>query len=641
MSLKNNLHFSILPFALIASAMLFMPRVFASETFKLFDEGTEQVPNYEKYGTFQNVGTRKYYYNVKDEEGLAQAVGEGVFPNGLSVYKDPGYKEYNKKGLLEGSHWDYVNIEDNQASFYKWALAEEEPGVAQYYGAMALEKAGLYKQAIKAYYACILHYPNSVGWTYFQTPWYVGKVAIDKIMYITRKHPELGIKLDGANIFIKGGFDNVTMNDVVLTDSGKLIECAPQDVIPQKASLKDLKIVERRGKAPTELVKYENGHWQFLVEEKPYIIKAISYFPITIGQSPDAGNLEDWMHQDKNGNGKIDAPYDAWVDKNYNNIKDPNESAIGDFGLFKDIGANTLRLYHQSTNKELLRDLYKTYGIRIMMGDFLGMYCTGSGADWAEGTNYNDEQQRKNMLESVKKMLDEYKDEPYILMWVLGNENNYGGTFGHVGGSGNAGAYPDVYYSFLNEVAKYIRSIDPTRPIAMCNGDTLYLDIISQYCPDVDVFGLNTYRGAYGFDHTIWYDIKRAYDKPVVIMEYGCPLYIEGESEEYQQEKQTEYNVGNWEGIHYNSCGYGVGNALGGVIFEWVDGWWKSGQPPRFSPLMHETKGNWKGPFPGNWSYEEWFGFCGQGDGTSSPYMRQLRKVYFEYKKLWTGETKL
>jgi beta-glucuronidase len=607
----------------------------SSAGFVLFDSGTEKIPDYEKYGVFHNVGTRQYYYEIKDEEGLAAAVGEGVYPNGLSIYKDPEYQRFKKEGKLDKSHWDYVNIDDCQASFYRWALAEEEPGVAQFYTAMALEKAGLLENAVKAYYACLVNFPNSTGWTYFQTPWYLGKVAVDKIMYITRNHPELGMKLVGADVVVEGGFDNNPYNDVVITNPGKLIACKKEETAPQKTQVDGLKIIERRGQPPSELVKYENGHWQLLVDGKPYIAKTMSYFPVTIGQSPDEGNLADWMNQDTNGNGKPDAPYDAWVDKNFNNIQDPDEPSVGDFALFKEMGVNTLRLYHHSSNKELLRDLYKTYGIRVIMGDFLGMYCTGSGAKWEDGTDYTNKEQQKNMIEGVKQMIMEYKDEPYIIMWILGNENNYGGTFGHVGGSGNAGQYPDAYYGFVNEVAKFIKTIDPVHPVGICNGDTLFMDILSKYAPDIDVFGTNSYRGAYGFEHSIWNDIKTIYDKPVIITEYGCPLYIEGKTKEYQEQKQAEYLRGNWEGILYNSCGYGVGNAIGGVVFEWVDGWWKSGQPPRFSSWMHEVKGNWMGPFPGNWSYEEWFGLAGQGDGTKSPLMRQLRKSFYEYKDIW------
>jgi streptogramin lyase len=51
---------------------------------------------------------------------------------------------------------------------------------------------------------------------------------------------------------------------------------------------------------------------------------------------------------------------------------------------------------------------------------------------------------------------------------------------------------------------------------------------------------------------------------------------------------------------------------------------------------VHEPNGQWKGPFPNGWSYEEWFGLCSQGDGKNSPFLRRLRKSYYVYQDLWT-----
>ncbi len=119
-------------------------------------------------------------------------------------------------------------------------------------------------------------------------------------------------------------------------------------------------------------------------------------------------------------------------------------------------------------------------------------------------------------------------------------------------------------------------------------------------------------------------------------MEYGCPGYHEGITFEEAYKEQAEYNYGCWEDIAFNSYkGRGEGTAIGGVLFQWIDGWWKGGQPPRFSPAIQETKGQWPGPFPDGWFYEEWFGICGQGDGSKTPFLRVLRDTYYTYQKLW------
>ena len=52
----------------------------------LYDSGKEDFVNYEKYGEFQDVGTKDYKYVIKDQEGLMAAVGEGIYPNTTSIF---------------------------------------------------------------------------------------------------------------------------------------------------------------------------------------------------------------------------------------------------------------------------------------------------------------------------------------------------------------------------------------------------------------------------------------------------------------------------------------------------------------------------------------------------------------------------
>ncbi|RKX97419.1 MAG: hypothetical protein DRP55_09020, partial [Spirochaetes bacterium] len=454
-------------------------------------------------------------------------------------------------------------------------------------------------------------------------PWYVGRSAISRIRYLLKKHPELGLKLEGAYIKVINGFDNDVSNDIFIINPGRLKRVSLWDNIFKNKRRKFGKVVKERG-GRVKLIKYESGDWQLLVEGRPFIIRGITYSPTRVGESPDEGTLANWMEQDINNNGIIDAPFEAWVDENRNNKKDPKEKNIGDFQLMKEMGINCIRLYHHplKPNKEILRRLYQEYGIMVIMGDFLGKYAIGSGASWYEGTDYTNPEHQKNMLESVKEMVEEFKDEPYILMWLLGNENVYGIAC-------NADKNPKAFFKFLDRVAKEIKKIDKDHPIAVANGDTLYLDIFGKLCPNVDIFGVNAYRGKYGFG-SLWYDVKEFADKPVMITEYGAPSYADGYTEEEAEDFQAEYHRGCWQDIEDNLFGRGFGNALGGIIFEWLDEWWKA-----YEPSYHDTKGLFSGPYLDGYMHEEWLGICSQGDGSDSPFLRQLKKAYFVYKEMW------
>jgi beta-glucuronidase len=76
----------------------------------------------------------------------------------------------------------------------------------------------------------------------------------------------------------------------------------------------------------------------------------------------------------------------------------------------------------------------------------------------------------------------------------------------------------------------------------------------------------------------------------------------------------------------------GEGNSIGGFVFQWIDGWWKCGGDIGTgayggTKYDHDTTEGCGGA--------EWFGITSQGDGKSSPYLRQLRKAYFFYKEIW------
>lgn len=589
-------------------------------------QGKEMIIDYRKYGNFNNPGTNDYRYQITDLPGLSAAAGEGIYPNLSDIFKNPNYKKALKEGRLTGSHWDYVNTIDLEAAYFKWATAEESPGVKLFYIANIFEKAKMFPEAIKAYHSLIVHFPKTVAWTYWHTPWYPAQAAVSKIKHIIRSHPELKFEFKWGKITIENAFDNDINNDVIVTKPGIIRELNALDLARESLHLDKPKMplgkIERftSDTAPVRLVKYESGHWQLLVNNKPFLIKGITYAPTKVGQGPDNHTLTNWMQED--------TAFKAFVDKNLNNEQDDDEAAEGDFAIMKDMGVNTLRIYDhpdRPLQKEMLRKMHEQYGFMVLMGNLIGKYAVGSGASWNEGTDYENPDHIKHMLDDVKRMVMEFKDEPYVLMWLLGNENNYGVA-------SNADKKPDAFYKFVNEVALMIKSIDPNHPVAICNGDVLFLDKLNKYAPDIDAIGANLYRGDYGFG-SFWQQIAEQFDKPAFVTEYGAPAFG-GQHMTYEeaQEEQAAYHRGNWLDILYNSAGYeeGYGNSIGGVAFAWVDEWWKN-----YEPAKHDTKADAVGPFVGGYYFEEWFGLFGQGDGKHSPYLREPRKVYYTYRELW------
>ncbi len=598
----------------------------------LFNPGTQEVIDYRNYGQFEGVGTEDYKFIVKNPKELAAAVGYGIYPSNMTgILKSPQYLKVREEGRLEVSHWDSLKSNDLEGAYFKWINAPEPAGIRLYYQALTFEKAKMYYQAIKAYHALIVHFPNTVSWTYWQTPWYPAQAAVSKIQHIIRIHPELNLEALWMKIEVVNGFDNDVSNDVVRTWPGIIKEKGTVDRFKDKLSFNKKssslgKVKLTRGHGRVVLKQYENNHWRMFVDGKAFIIKGMTYSPTKVGQGPQKGTLVSWMKQDTNNNGILDGPYEAWVDKNRNNIQDHGELAVGDFQLMKDMGVNTLREYYQpfKPDKEVLRKMYKEYKFMVIMGNFLGKYAHGSGANWFEGADYKNPVHQENMMKSVKEMVLDLKDEPYILMWVLGNENNYGSA-------NNADKDPVAYFQFVNNVARMIHEIDPDHPVALCNGDTLFLDIFAKNAPEVDIFAGNVYRGDYGFG-SFWEQVAGSADRPAFITEYGAPAYSRDLTLEEVEIEQANYHRGNWLDIKANMAGEsdGAGNALGGVVFEWLDEWWKN-----YEPFYHDKKSEAIGPFTGGYYFEEWFGLNGQGNGKHSPFLRQPRKAYDLYKEMW------
>jgi hypothetical protein len=362
----------------------------------------------------------------------------------------------------------------------------------------------------------------------------------------------------------------------------------------------------------------KEGGFKLLVDKKPFLVKGLVYHPIPLGK---------------------DYNYNFWTDLN---------QVDRDAKLMKKAGFNAVRFYRSGDNLEqtrkVIRKLHEN-GIYTVMGHWLGFWNYPCPF-------YGDKKFEKRIKREVVEMVKGLKDEDGLLMWILGNENNY--SF-----SGKVNPWTcaqveriedpalkvskkaEVYYRFVNKVTKAIKRIDKKHPVAMGNGELITIDIASKYAKDIDILALIFYRGKrFG---NIFDFVRENFANPVLIAGVGCDAY-DGYRNKENQDIQAECLLSQWIDLYKNTSFFkDNGNCLGGIIFEWNDEWWKysPSDPSRWS--YHDTAGGWsngsyyfdiKAPRNLNMN-EEWFGIVSYEKDQDGNFIKKPRKVYYALKEFF------
>jgi hypothetical protein len=311
--------------------------------------------------------------------------------------------------------------------------------------------------------------------------------------------------------------------------------------------------------------------------------------------------------------------------------------------LLNDIGVNSIRQY-TGVPAKWIKYIYEKYGIYTMLNHSFGRYGLTINETWTPNTDYANTDTKILLLAEIKTLATQYKNTPGLLMYLIGNENNYGlswqGAETESIPSEKSVSDDKVrsMYKLFNKATLAIKTIDQTTPVAICNGDLSHLDIIAEECKDIDIFGTNIYRGL-SFDNA-FQTIKEKLNKPVVFTEFGADAFNAILNKE-DQKTQAKYLINNWKEIYQNTSTQNKsGNAIGGFTFQFSDGWWKYGQ--KLNLDKHDNNASWKN---GGYSEdyvdgknnmnEEWFGVCGKGPANEEGlYKLYPREAYYALKKI-------
>ena len=320
------------------------------------------------------------------------------------------------------------------------------------------------------------------------------------------------------------------------------------------------------------------------------------------------------------------------------------QQALDDeMALLKNMGVNVIRVY-TGIQKRWITYIYENYGIYTMLNHSFGRYGLTIDGSYITNTEYSDPRVRALLLSEVTELVEEYQGTPGLLLYLLGNENNYGLFWG--GAETEDIPMEDrqstirarAMYELFNEAAVQMKNIDDTRPIAIANGDLLFMDLIVELMPDMDIFGTNTYRGMTFTD--LYERVANEYGKPVLLTEFGSDRF-NAQTLQEAQGPQARYLHSNWKDIYHNAAGMGrSNNSIGGFTFQFSDGWWKFGQTEGLN--THDTNASWEN---GGYTFdhvegennmnEEWFGIMAKGPtDVQGFYDLYPRAAYFLLKEV-------
>lgn len=174
----------------------------------------------------------------------------------------------------------------------------------------------------------------------------------------------------------------------------------------------------------------------------------------------------------------------------------------GSLELLAKCGGNSVRTWG-ADNLDTKLDEAQRLGLTVAVGIWLGHD--------RHGFDYNNADQVAEQFESVRKVIERYKNHPAVLLWGLGNEME-----GYERGDNAA------IWSAVNNLAGLAKQLDPNHPtmtvIAEIGGDRV--KNIHRLCSNVDIVGINSYGGVTSLPKRY---AEAGGTKPYVVTEFGPP----------------------------------------------------------------------------------------------------------------------
>ncbi|MEM7682390.1 MAG: glycoside hydrolase family 2 TIM barrel-domain containing protein [Planctomycetota bacterium] len=176
--------------------------------------------------------------------------------------------------------------------------------------------------------------------------------------------------------------------------------------------------------------------------------------------------------------------------------------AVSRLEEFAAAGGNSIRTWGAGPELGPLLDEAHRHGLTVTVGLWL--------EHKSKGMDYDDPEMVADQLEDFREQVRMWKDHPALLVWGVGNEVAL--WFGENN--------PNIWKAH-EQVAQMIAEEDPGRPtmIVIAELGERKIEYIREYCPSIDIIGINSYGGAASVGERYH---AHGLDKPYMITEFGA-----------------------------------------------------------------------------------------------------------------------
>ena len=219
-------------------------------------------------------------------------------------------------------------------------------------------------------------------------------------------------------------------------------------------------------------------------------------------------------------------------------------------------GGNSIRIWSAREESKGQFDMAHAHGLTVCPTLWMGR---DNNTPDNKGGDYGDEKRVLGLIEKARSSVLFFKDHPALLAWGVGNEMESPGS-----GS------PELWKT-VDGIAAMIHEVDPNHPtltvIADLGKGGEKVKRIMQFCPHLDILGVNSYGGAVTLAERLE---ATGWGKPYIVTEFGANyLNLKKTAWGAKIEPTTTQRAAKLPRIYDASIAPGHSHCLGSYVFVW------------------------------------------------------------------------